>query len=114
VQALGDVGLSLDAYALLNIVIDKVGDLVWVAVGVLIFLRRSNDRMALLISLFLVAFGTVTRETVRKVSGALAGYPYGLSRRTPLAYLVLRIPAKFPLTAYLEPFSDSFSRHFGE
>jgi hypothetical protein len=63
VQALGDVGLSLDSYALLNVVIDKVGDLVWFAVGVLIFLRRSNDRMALLTSMFLVAFGTVTVDT---------------------------------------------------
>jgi hypothetical protein len=32
-------------------------------VGVLIFLRRSDDRMALLTSLFLVAFGTVTVDT---------------------------------------------------
>jgi hypothetical protein len=63
VQALGDVGLSLDSYALLNVVIDKVGDLVWFAVGVLIFLRHSNDRMALLTSMFLVAFGTVTVDT---------------------------------------------------
>jgi hypothetical protein len=63
VRALGDVGLSLDSYALLNVVIDKVGDLVWFAVGALIFWRRSNDRMALLTSLFLVAFGTVTVDT---------------------------------------------------
>jgi hypothetical protein len=60
VRALRDVGLSLDSYALLNVVIDKIGDLVWFAVGTLIFLRRSYDRMALLVSLFLVAFGTVT------------------------------------------------------
>ena len=59
VQALRDVGLSVSSYALLNVVIDKVFQLVWFAVGVLIFLRRSDDRMALLTSLFLVAFGTV-------------------------------------------------------
>ena len=58
-QALRDVGLSVRSYALLNVVIDKVGDLVWFAVGALIFLRRSDDRMALLTSMFLVAFGTV-------------------------------------------------------
>jgi len=34
--------------------------LVWFAVGALIFLLRSNERMALLTSIFLVAFGTVT------------------------------------------------------
>jgi hypothetical protein len=46
VQALEDVGLSLGSYALLNVAIDKLGDLFWFAVGALIFLRRSDDRMA--------------------------------------------------------------------
>jgi hypothetical protein len=63
VRALRNVGLSLDAYALLNVAIDKIGDLVWFAVGALIFLRRSDDRMALLTSLFLIAFGTLTVDT---------------------------------------------------
>jgi hypothetical protein len=44
VRALRDVGLSLDPYALLNVVIDKIGDLVWFAVGALIFLQRSDLR----------------------------------------------------------------------
>jgi hypothetical protein len=60
VRALQDVGLSVRSYALLNVVIDKVFELVWFAVGTLIFWRRSEDRMALLTSMFLVAFGTVT------------------------------------------------------
>jgi hypothetical protein len=63
VQALRDVGLSVSSYALLNVVIDKVFQLVWFAVGVLIFWRRSDDRMALLVSAFLVAFGTVAVDT---------------------------------------------------
>src|SRR5215207_2003998 len=60
VRALHDVGLSVRSYALLNVVIDKVFELVWFAVGALIFWRRSDERMALLVSLFLIAFGTVT------------------------------------------------------
>src|SRR5918992_2182223 len=56
---LGDVGLSLRSYALLNVVVDKVFQLVWFAVGALIFWRRSDDRMALLVSAFLVSFGPV-------------------------------------------------------
>jgi hypothetical protein len=60
VRALQDVGLSVRSYALLNVAIDKVFELVWFAVGALIFWRRSDDRMALLVSVFLVAFGTVT------------------------------------------------------
>ena len=59
VRALGDIGLSLRSYALLNVVVDKVFQLVWFAVGALIFWRRSDDRMALLVSAFLVSFGPV-------------------------------------------------------
>jgi hypothetical protein len=45
VRALRDAGVSVDTYALLNVVVDKVFELVWFAVGVLTFLRRSDDRM---------------------------------------------------------------------
>jgi hypothetical protein len=60
VRVLGDIGLSLRSYALLNVVVDKVFQLVFFAVGALIFWRRSEDRMALLTSLFLVTFGPVS------------------------------------------------------
>jgi hypothetical protein len=63
VRALRDVGLSVRSYAISNVVIDKVFQVVWLAVGALVFLRRSDDRMALLTSLFLVTFGTVTVDT---------------------------------------------------
>jgi hypothetical protein len=63
VRSLRDVGLSVGSYSLLNVVIDKVFQLVWFAVGALIFWRRSDDRIALLVSAFLVAFGTVTVDT---------------------------------------------------
>ena len=60
VQALREVGLSLRSYAALNVAIGAVLQLVWLAIGALIFWNRSHDRMALLVSLFLVAFGTAT------------------------------------------------------
>jgi hypothetical protein len=63
VRALQDVGLSVGSYALLNVIIDKVFQLVWFAVGALIFWRRSDDRMALLTSTFLVTFGTVAVDS---------------------------------------------------
>jgi hypothetical protein len=53
VRALHNAGLSVHTYALLNVVVDKVFQLVWLVVGVLIFWRRSDDRMALLVSMFL-------------------------------------------------------------
>src|SRR5215207_4678595 len=59
VRALGDIGLSLRSYALLNVVVDKVFQLVWFALGALIFWRRSDDWMALGVSVFLVSFGPV-------------------------------------------------------
>ena len=55
VRALRDVGLSVSSYALLNVIVDKVFQLVWFVVGALIFWRRSDDRMALLVSAFLVS-----------------------------------------------------------
>src|SRR5215218_3864773 len=63
VRALQDAGLSLRTYALLNVVLDKVFQLVWFAVGALIFWRRSDDWMALLVSAFLVSFGPVAVDT---------------------------------------------------
>jgi len=60
VRALRDVGLPVNTYALLNVVVDKVFQLTWFAVGALIFWRRSDDRMALLVSAFLVSAGPVT------------------------------------------------------
>jgi hypothetical protein len=62
-RALQDAGLSVRTYALLNVVVDKVFQLVWFAAGALIFWRRSDDRMALLVSAFLVSFGPVSVDT---------------------------------------------------
>jgi hypothetical protein len=59
VRVLRDMGSSVSFYAISNVVIDKVFQVVWLAVGALIFWRRSDDRVALLTSLFLVTFGTV-------------------------------------------------------
>src|SRR5215210_1675335 len=63
VRMLQDAGLSLSTYAFLKVAVDKVADFVWIAVGALIFLRRSDDRMALLVSMFLMSFGPVALDT---------------------------------------------------
>jgi hypothetical protein len=60
VRALRDMGLSVRSYALFYVVVEKIFQLVWFAVGAIIFFRRSEDRMALLLSLFLVSFGPVS------------------------------------------------------
>jgi hypothetical protein len=63
VRALQDAGMSVRTYALLNVVVHKVFQLVWLVVGALIYWRRSDDRMALLVSMFLVSFGPVAVDT---------------------------------------------------
>jgi len=68
VRALQDAGLSVRSYAFLNVVIDKVFQLTWFAVGALIFWRRSDDRMALLVSLFLITFGPVTIDPTAAIT----------------------------------------------
>jgi hypothetical protein len=59
VRALRDMGLSVRSYALFYVVVEKMFQLVWFTVGAIIFFRRSEDRIALLVSLFLVTFGPV-------------------------------------------------------
>jgi hypothetical protein len=60
VRALREMGVSVRSYALFNVVVEKIFQLVWFAVGAIIFWRRSDNPMALLTSLFLVSFGPVS------------------------------------------------------
>ena len=50
VRALQGVGMSVHTFALLNVVVDKDFQLVWFAVGAIIFWRRSDESMALLVA----------------------------------------------------------------
>lgn len=56
IHALQQVGLSLDFYAWLNTSVSVIILLVYVLVGVVLFWRKSDDRLALLASLSLVLF----------------------------------------------------------
>jgi hypothetical protein len=75
VQELREVDLSVRFYAFLNVAIDKVFELVWFAVGALIFLRRSDERMALLTSMFLVAFGSVAVDPIDAADTLISSQP---------------------------------------
>jgi hypothetical protein len=73
VRELRSLGLSPDLWALYTGATSIVFASVWWAIGVTIFARRSEDRMALLVSLFLVTF---TIAFWPDVAGALArSYP---------------------------------------
>ena len=57
-RALRDLGLSVDFYAAYAVALDVVFATVYVAVAVVIFWRKSDERMALLVSFALLTFGT--------------------------------------------------------
>ena len=71
VRELHALGLSPEFWALYNGAMSIVFAAVWWAVGAVIFVRRSDDRMALLVSLFLVTF---TIAFWPDIPGALARY----------------------------------------
>ena len=56
VQQLQALGLSINFWAIYNNVVSVIFMSVWSGIGALIFWRRSDDRVALLVSLFLVTF----------------------------------------------------------
>ena len=58
--ALHRQGISPQQYALLTVVSLSVSGLIWVTAGIIIFVRKSADALALIVSLALVTFGTQT------------------------------------------------------
>jgi len=75
-RELQHLGLSVDFYAAIVLMLSIVLEFVYVAVGVVIFWKRSDDRMALLSSLALITF-----------SAAFRGYNPELSL-SPLLYVL--------------------------
>jgi hypothetical protein len=58
------IGVSIDLYATYLLTLSVASTMVWFAVGVVIFWRRSNDWMAVFASLSLILFGTFTLDDV--------------------------------------------------
>jgi hypothetical protein len=80
-QALQQLGLSLDTYAVYTLTIDVIASLVFLMVGVVIFWRKSDEWMGLFVSLVLVIFGSFG------ISDSLAGT--FITAQTPLAIELL-------------------------
>lgn len=72
-QALGHVSLTFVSYVWLTLGLDIAGVLVYSAVAVLIFWRRSYDRLGLFVSLTLLTFGVATYPPV--FSALAQAYP---------------------------------------
>jgi hypothetical protein len=66
--AMQRLGLSVGTYATLNLALTLASAFICFAVSVVIFWRRSDDWMALLVALGVVALGTVTATSVLQAS----------------------------------------------
>jgi hypothetical protein len=73
--ALSEVGLSAGGYALYNVTLDTVFVSVFAVVAIVIFWRRSDDPMALLVATMLVVWGTLNGLLVVTPSAIEGKYP---------------------------------------
>jgi hypothetical protein len=93
--ALAELGLSPGGYALYNVALDTVFVSVCAAVAVVIFWRRSNDPVALLVGTMLVAWGPLNGLLVLTPGAAIG-------EMSPLMELTLdRIPAFISYVAWM-------------
>ncbi len=73
IQALHGLGLSLDTYAWSQIVTTGLGALLLFIMGSILFLRRSDDWMVLLVALLFGSLGATTATNVLQFSSSLWG-----------------------------------------
>ncbi len=73
--ALAELGLSAGAYALYNVTLDTVFVSVFAVVATVIFWRRSNDPVALLVATMLVVWGPLNGLLVLTPSATAGMYP---------------------------------------
>jgi hypothetical protein len=97
-QALEDLGVSLDSFAAYSVAMDVVFAAVYGAVAALIFWRKSVDRMGLFVSLALLTFGTATLPVT--MATLAARHPLW---EVPVAFFHFLGSASFGLFLYLFP-----------
>jgi hypothetical protein len=74
-SALAEIGLSASAYALYNVTLDTIFVSVFAVVATVIFWRRSNDLVALLVATMLVVWGPLNGLLVLTPSATAGMYP---------------------------------------
>jgi hypothetical protein len=97
-RALEDLGLSPGFFAAYTVAMDVVFAAVCGTVAALIFWRKSDDRMALFVSLALLTFGTATFGST--MSALAVRYP---TWEIPVSFLHFLGAASFGLFLYLFP-----------
>jgi len=73
--ALAELGLSASGYALYNVILDTVFVSVFAVVAIVIFWRRSEDPMALLVAMMLVVWGPLNGLFVLTLGATEGMYP---------------------------------------
>src|SRR5215204_4597563 len=97
-QALRDLGLSLDFYATYAVVLDVVLAAVYGTVAGVIFWRKPDDRMALFVSFTLLTFGTANfPDTINALATEHSAWWW------PAAFLNFIGAASFGFFLYLFP-----------
>jgi hypothetical protein len=76
--ALAEMGLSAGTYAFYNVVLDTLFISVFAIIGIVIFWRRSDDGMALLVATMLVVWGTLNDLFVATPRAIEGMYPPAL------------------------------------
>jgi hypothetical protein len=74
-SALAEIGLSAGGYALYNVTLDTIFVSVFAVVASVIFWRRSNDLVALLVAMMLVVWGPLNGLLVLTPSATAGMYP---------------------------------------
>src|SRR5215207_3944562 len=97
-HSLEGLGLSLDSFAAYTVAMDIFFAAVCVTVALLIFWRRSDDRMGMFVSLALLTFGTAT--FVFTMEALATRHP---AWETPTSFLHFLGAASFGLFLYLFP-----------
>jgi hypothetical protein len=87
VETLRNLMLSMDSYVATRIAFTFVNALVWFMVGAVLFWRRSNDWMVLLVSLMLMLLGTDT--TLTTVAGSQSIWQFPALLLDYFSYLLL-------------------------
>jgi hypothetical protein len=87
VKTLSNLMLSMDSYVTIRIAFTFVSALVWFMIGGVLFWRRSNDWMALIVSLMLVLQGTST--TLTTVAGSHSAWQFPAQFLDFFAYVIL-------------------------
>lgn len=87
-QALAKYGISIQGYALYALCCDIIVTLLLIGTGVLIFLRKSTERMSLFVSLVLIMFGAFGMGEVHTIQDL----PYTIELVITL-FIMLKWPA---------------------